>query len=330
VRQTYEVQHEKLKPFFHRLHHLPLKSRRTKTVDPRLVAPRAGYPFHKRNDHEFWKSAKGGKVQLPTYNQELFCEGFDITALDFYIVRHRLIGLLYRDGLYEKKRKKANQSIPEAEYEYAVVEEKISQHILLSGKHVHPYWKRKMISEFITKTAEWMSRAKLTYKVDGEPVAVGIFPSHTPVNSKWTWGPDVRAKKYQNKDYPTLSSWSILVKADNSVKEHAESFRFASLLPLDEDGNITAETKIHDAEYDKLWALVKKKWSFGEDENEEDFGLVYRNPYWGNELIRIIDDQSLHVALETLRTRGTRSVTFTVSSCVFEDGSLCYYVLFIS
>lgn len=71
--------------------------------------------------------------------------------------------------------------------------------------------------------------------------------------------------------------------------------------------------EIKDAEYEKVRARIEKKWNFREGK-AENYGLADRNPYWGNELIVIFDDTSLHVAVDAVRVRGLKSVTFMVRS----------------
>lgn len=57
-----------------------------------------------------------------------------------------------------------------------------------------------MIAKFVTKTADWMVKQKITIqttKNDGEVdlLATGIFPSHTFVATTWSWGPEVEKLK---------------------------------------------------------------------------------------------------------------------------------------
>lgn len=94
---------------FIRISHPSLEMRRTTTKDPRLLAARAGYLEHTKRSDVFWKSTVVGKeeeeVCRPVYSQEKFCKGFNITALDFYVLRYRLCSLLYRKCLWLKKQK---------------------------------------------------------------------------------------------------------------------------------------------------------------------------------------------------------------------------------
>jgi len=70
---------------FQRLAWLDLSTRQTLTSDKRLLEPRAGYPLRLRDDWKFWKSSDDGKeVKAPAYSEEKFCEGFNLTALDYY------------------------------------------------------------------------------------------------------------------------------------------------------------------------------------------------------------------------------------------------------
>ncbi|KAH4041143.1 hypothetical protein HBI09_018580 [Parastagonospora nodorum] len=141
---------------------LSLSRRQNVTKDPRLLVMRAGYPKHPRKDYKFWKSTKEDiPVQAPSYSEWKFCKGFNITAMDFYIIRRRLMSLLYRNQLYNKRRKVDRQIDFEVDFEYAEVKEKISKHHLLQSRQAHAYWKGKMIAEFITKTAALIREKKM-------------------------------------------------------------------------------------------------------------------------------------------------------------------------
>jgi hypothetical protein len=47
--------------------------------------------------------------------------------------------------------------------------------------------------------------------------------------------------------------------------------------------------------------------------DEKDYRLCYQNPYFGNELLVIEDDDSLRVALKALRVRGKSLMKVFVS-----------------
>jgi hypothetical protein len=177
---------------FKRIVHPSLQKRRTHTKDPRLTVPRVGYPKHTRRDDTFGKvSPKEKRKSAFWYTiKEKFCEGFDLTAPVFYIVRYRLCVLLYRNGLWLKKQKEGKQAKPNVEFDYAEVEEKIGQHILLSGRHVHPYWKGKMIPEFVSRTAEWLrSKKQPLANEDGNVVTYELMPEYDLALSCLELGP---------------------------------------------------------------------------------------------------------------------------------------------
>jgi hypothetical protein len=296
---------------FQRLIRSPLHHRRTHTRDPRLTVPRVGYKEHLRRDDDFWKSCEPGQeqVRLPTYSKEKFCEGFDLTALDFYIVRYRLCVLLYRDGLWLKKQKENKQAKPEVEFHYTEVEDKIAKHVLLSGRHVHPYWRNKMISEFVSKTAEWMRSKKMALvNSDGENVSYSLVPNLTLISPAWTWGPTVKKLRYDSKKYERSDRLGVYIRASGSLGDYSENIRLPEIV---DKGHLRETITIKDCEYNLLANIVMRK--FKVNITNKDYALTYYNPYWGNELLSICDDDSLHVAIETLQVKGVGIVTFIVS-----------------
>ena len=296
---------------FERLLHTSLDTRRKETKDPRLCVARAGYPAHLRQDDDFFKSLKNGKVSLPNYSQEKFCEGFNITALDFYIVRYRLCTLLYRNRLWLKKQKEGKQAVPDVEYDYALIEDKIGKHCLLSNERVHPYWKNKMIAEFVSKTADWMRSKKIdatTTNSAGEEVPTHILePNQILVNPAWTWGEGVKSLNYEKIKHTSLDNLTIFLRPQGSSPDAQEAVRASQIIP----GNLK-KFSINDCSFSILAAIITGHWTKINDLKQGRYVLAYYNPYWGNELLRIHDDQTLQVAIETLRIRGVHSISFVV------------------
>ena len=292
---------------------LSLELRQTSTQDIRLKAERAGYPLHGRYDYKFWKSSEDGmKVNPPTYSSERFCEGYNISALDFYIVRRRLMQLLYRNDLYLRKRKGKNG--PEADFDYAEVEEKIKQHALLQYRNAHPYWKNKMIPEFVTKTAEVMREKKTAVLgANGEPVAdqFELVPNHILFSPSWTWGGDL-AQQYQRIAHIAINDMTMSIKSFESETKAIKMIRVARILaPKKKTGS--GKLELDNADFALCWAEVMKKWRAIPKNSQQDYALAYLNPYWGNELLLITDTKSLVIALKTLRVRGKMQFNFIVS-----------------
>jgi hypothetical protein len=249
-------------------------------------------------------------TKYPQYSEELFCEGFNLTALDFYIVRRRLMSLLYRDSLYLKKRK--GGKFLDAEYEYREVEEKISKHSLLSSLKVGALWKGKMIADFITKTAEFM-RAKFPVTVHADEDVVPGQPmfklSHILIEPRWNWGPAVMALEYDRQEHTPLSRLNIVIRSyPPDPEDQGATIRVSSILLAS-----TGKSPIDSASYDKF--RVASLRIFTKATGREALYLAaYQNPYWGNEIILVDDDKSLRIAIKTLRVRGKATLPFWVST----------------
>ena len=278
--------------------------------------PRAGYPAHHSLDDPFWKSLTNGKVALPSYNKEKFCEGFDLTVLDFYIVRRRLVTLLYRNNLYLRKQKEGNKVFLEVGFEYAVVQDRISKHVLLTSPYVHPWWRNKMIAEFVTRTAECMRTLQepIDVKINGgSNPQPAIWPHHRSITSLWTWGDEVKKIKYDNMSYIQASHFEIVVDTVLLVQKHLENIPFPEIV---DGGDPRKALSLEDAEFNLLYSIT---WDRYELRDTDGLVFAYRNPIWGGEFLQIDDDASLRVALKALHVKGKNSVVTFVSRCLDLD-----------
>lgn len=95
------------------------------------------------------------EIKKLTFSLAKSCKGFNLTALDFYIVNRDLMAFLYQDDLWLMK-----WTTPTAQFLLAEVQVKILRHPLFEKnrikKHVHPYWKAGMLREWFQYTVKWM------------------------------------------------------------------------------------------------------------------------------------------------------------------------------
>ncbi|KAI4707581.1 hypothetical protein J4E89_007686 [Alternaria sp. Ai002NY15] len=294
---------------FTRVDWISLKTRRTRSDDPRLTVPRVGYPQHGRKDYKFWKSWGDTQItQAPRYSEELFCEGFNLTALEFYIVRMRLMSLLHRDSLYLSKRKVENKVDLDIEYEYREVEDKIAKHSLLCSPAVGALWKGKMIAEFISKTADFMrTKATALTDADGAPIPgeYEFRPNHIRLRPTWKWGPKVMTLKHANKDHTPISKLHIMIRTYPLEKNDDGSVIRVETI-LNRSGG---RPKLEDADYATFRKKTLQIFTYAKGK-EHRFSAAYMNPYMGNDMLLIEDDESLRVALSIMRVRGRTTMPF--------------------
>jgi hypothetical protein len=296
-------------PMEDRLIKLPMKERRTLSDDPRLLVLRAGWSAHTTPDDDFWFLDKNGEIAKPTYNQGKFCEGFNLTALDFYILNRRLMALLWRDDLWLMNW----QSDIKAKFKLAEVKKKVLKHPLFKKNPlkaaIHPFWKDHMLREWMNRTSEWMreNSSFISENAGGrleKPEMQRWEPKYMTITTTWNWGPAVLALQYGKQSMVPLSKLSVIVR-DQLNDWAAKPINMVDFVPVN-----VKSFRITDLSFDLLWARIKKELDIDDDDSSSI--LSYAHPYWGNEVLRIQDDRTLHVAVNALRVRGCNSITFLV------------------
>lgn len=122
----------------------------------------------------------------------------------------------------------------------------------------------------------------------------------------WNWGPEANRRAYDKKAFHSFEDIDIIVRGLVTGTILHWSVREISDAKIKKDKiNISALC------YTKLWELVHE--GFGLESDDDFSSLAYANPYWGNEVFKISDDVTLHVAISTLRFWGPRSITLFVS-----------------
>jgi len=94
------------------------------------------------------------------------------------------------------------------------------------------------------------------------------------------------------------------------VQRHSENIRFPDIV---DGGDSRKELALDDADHDRLFLITYDRYKIAAVEDVRKYISAYRNPYWGGEFRKINSDQSLHIALHTLRARGKNSIVPFVS-----------------
>ena len=295
------------KPLFYLNH----KDRSATTRDPDFTVPRAGYRRHSHTDLDFWFSRDdNGNMGSVSFSEHLFCEGYDITAIQFYVVRFELMRMLFKNDLYKLLRKMNNKTVPETYAHYDQVEQRISEHPLLNNPRVHAYWKRPMIKEFVSRTASLM-RKKMTPVLDSHESTVieEIFlPNRVSLKTNWKWGPAVKSELRKKQPYAKLESVSIEIRLLPDQGEPPSLIPLRDIIPHDES---KPELSLDKADY-KL--LVKEIAKLDTTTDEDKYCIAYQNMFVGNALLLIEDDHTLYIALDTLRVRPKKLLPLFVST----------------
>jgi hypothetical protein len=137
------------------------------------------------------------------------------------------------------------------------------EHNLLERKFKgYAHWKWSVICKFAAHTAQW-----------------------------WELHKNLSDGKSQYTPLKNLSIFTRLVSVDDT-NQHGEVFRFSSLVPANKASKSTLP--VEDSSYKKLWTKIVSRYKI-RPAAENHFGLVYRNAYWGNKLVRFSDEgQSSH------------------------------------
>lgn len=170
-----------------------------------------------------------------------------------------------------------------------------------------------MVAEFVVRTAEWMRGIQIIFEAEfiGQSDSKScIVPCYTLVTPSRTWGEEVTKLEYDKLPYTTLSNFNIIVDSVLSVQRHPEHIRFPDIV---DGGDSGKELALDDADYDRLCSIIYNRYDMTAAEDARNYIFAYRNPYWGGDFRPINNDQSLCIALQTLRVRGKNSVVLFVS-----------------
>jgi len=275
--------------------------------DPRYQVPRAGYDRHRRNDFDFWLNITSkGELHKVKFSINSFCEGFDITATQFYIVRYELMRVLFKDDLYKKLRKdKKKSKLSAVDAHYIHVEERISNHTLLDSPRVHGYWRRAIIKEFVISTAHQMrSKATpITNPDDSTSETTMFIPNRSNFASHPKFGPAAKRLPIADEDYPDLETISIELYSLTGYEEDPHLIRLEKIIPVDQK-DPDSELSLDRADFSLLIEEVYRKNSHVTGDERRRYGVAYQNMYYGNAILLVEDDVTLRIALKALRIRG--------------------------
>ncbi len=133
------------------------------------------------------------------------------------------------------------------------------------------------------------------------------LPHHILVEPSWKWGPEAKEKEYRKKKFHPLTGLSVVIK--DLTSKRAELFRILEIWQPDIAGN--AELSLDGLNFKMLKEKVWKSFSIAAE--SKSVSILYFNSHWGNDALKISDNESLRIAAKTLQSRGEASLRFYVS-----------------
>jgi hypothetical protein len=280
----------------------PRKIHADDTRNPSYYERRAGYPVPDQFFYE-GRTSEAELRQAVHYTQEMFVCGFDLTCGEFYRFREDLFPVII-----EKKLHQRNLAQPDVKWDLYEVYEEALQHRLLKKKNAPPYWRRKMIQNFVRETATWLVHNSDKIN-EVENSILGL-----PRDANWAFGPERKSKPFDG--YYQYQHMIIQIRDSDSPMPLSINVRDIRH-PEDRNSTITwMDIDIQRLSFAELAKQIGRLkgllGSSGRDYTPKTHIINYRHPVEQNFTIMISDDESLQSALTTLRQPWSYYVEFNL------------------
>ncbi|KAI4707579.1 hypothetical protein J4E89_007684 [Alternaria sp. Ai002NY15] len=272
--------------------------------NPSYYELRAGHPPPNDNFYYGRESDTEPKSE-PHFTEDNFIRGFNMTPGQFYRLREEIIPLLLKGKLYRVQKQGTDLKYPLHEI-YAHVRKQE----MIKASPAHVYWKKQMIRNFVGCVAQWLKTNES--HIDDANEALFFLPRE----AHWNWG---LARKHPKPDgFYQFQHMTIRVFNEPDLNDHSIllcEFNVRDLIDDEERPELSPED-IDPAllQYSRLISLITsaRPDRFKDGFDEAKVEIKCERPETQRLMLRIFDDNSLEVAVSSLRKKEERSINITL------------------
>ncbi|KAH5289651.1 hypothetical protein HBI26_251660 [Parastagonospora nodorum] len=297
-----------------------LRSRRLMSYDPSQLVPRGGWQKATVATYLNGDTADETTPKAIAFSISIFIRGFNLTLIDFKIVRRCLIICIVQIGLTNLDSLQSE----EAQFWISEVASSMREHPLLQ-KDIPSLFKENLTRLFITKTAIWM-RTELDKNKDAFTPGRSAFPTTSYGQSKFR----LRGRALKLAPGPSKISVEKLVLIATLTDTKSDEEMGQAVIPpaymqksTQELEDMSEETRtrwnpFYILDYARFVAAIENEFQ-DTDLGEYEWAVGWYSAEWGNQVLEITDDISLWVAIYVKRARGDEPQMVSLIAMDYDD-----------